>query len=132
MRSDPGHTDDAGLVADGDDDAVVISLQVEDHAISGEEVGGSIAAFDVLRRDPTGGGDFLNPARQRLPGVGVPEHVGVEKIATEKNHDQGRGRDVPVLGKEAKAKFPKVELGAGRRFDELRGREYNIHVIHLW
>jgi hypothetical protein len=87
MGTDPGNTHDAGLIADNGDDPVVIAFDIKDHAISREEVGGSVAVFDVLWRGPAGSLNLTYPSGQRMPNIGVFAHKIVEKIAAEQGHD---------------------------------------------
>lgn len=53
------------MVADKDDQAVVVAADVEDGAIAGEEVRRPEAVLDVLRRFPLGLLGVFKPRRQR-------------------------------------------------------------------
>ena len=59
------------LVLDGYDDTVLVALDVEDHAIIGNETCIAIDRFDVGWRFPGGLFDIVIPGPQRLFGVGV-------------------------------------------------------------
>ena len=62
---------DASVVVDFHDKTVGIALDVEDDAVSRNDVGGWVALLDVVRLIPTGIGGFFIPGFEWLLGIGV-------------------------------------------------------------
>ncbi|MDQ5909346.1 MAG: hypothetical protein QG599_1441 [Pseudomonadota bacterium] len=65
MRPDEPDKQDAGVVAHGDDQSIVIALNVEHDPVVGQETGGTVHGLDVGRRMPVG-----------PPGLGIPAAQG--------------------------------------------------------
>src|SRR5690606_36145184 len=71
MGTDELDVDGLEPVGNGDDQPIVINLDVEHHAIVADEAGVGVAAPDVLRRRPSGMPGFVVPSLEGLLGIRV-------------------------------------------------------------
>jgi hypothetical protein len=75
VSADEPDEDAAGLVIDANDQAVGVALDVEDHAVIGQDVGVAVAILDVLKGAPISVASLVVPSLERSLGgrVGLPE-----------------------------------------------------------
>src|SRR5580692_10889313 len=72
MRADEADVHGEELVLHGDDDPILVALDVEHHAVSCEETGGRVLSLDVVGTAPLRALNLREPGEERLACVAVP------------------------------------------------------------
>jgi len=83
VRADPFNRDDPRTVGHAHLEPAGIAFHVEDDDAFSNEAGGSVAAADVMRRQPSRGFDCAQPVFQPLAGVRMLAGELVEPLTIE-------------------------------------------------
>jgi len=104
MGADKADEANAGVVMDFYDEAVGVAIDVEDHPVAGQRVGGRIAVFDVRWPGPLGRRRFIKLRLYGGLGIGVGGAELAERATGYHSYLKNRWKwgeeypQVPVLG----------------------------------
>src|SRR5580658_4870055 len=86
VRADEANVDGEERVFDGDDDPILVALQVEDDAVAREDACRRVTHLDVLGAAPVAALELVEPGEERLPSIGVLVGKRPDRRAVEDAH----------------------------------------------
>ena len=96
--------DNRCVVVDLHDEAISVTLDIEDHPVAGQDIRRRVTALDVPRGFPCGGDGFMKPRLQGSLGIRVLFIEIAQGFPGDDSHDKGRSghrrikQNVPILG----------------------------------
>jgi len=87
MRPDEADVDDAERVVDGDDQPVLVALDIENDPVVGYDAGTSVNILDIFRRLPLCLSSILTPGYERHFHVSMTLPKGAQRASCDDTHE---------------------------------------------